>query len=124
MVVVNLTTWGTLMGVIAFCVRHDQRGKMRRRELEHEERMRAIAAGVGLDDAAVARYRALGAVGVAVPVTSLSVAVAGSCFALAFDEPQFQFGLLAVVWVVCGAVALAALPATVARLRESPRGGE
>lgn len=53
-IALNLTTWGILVGGIVFCVRHEQRGKARRRELEHDERMRAIELGVPPDDAAVA----------------------------------------------------------------------
>jgi hypothetical protein len=93
-------------GGIALCVRFDQQGKTRRRELEHIERIRAIELGRPLDDTVIARYRALGAVGVAVPIASLSAAAIGSCFALLLHEPEWRFGLLAVVWVVCGAVCL------------------
>ena len=107
-------------GCIALCVRFDQQRKTRRRELEHSERMRAIELGRPLDHAGVARYQALGAVGVAVPIASLSAAAIGSCFALLFKEPEWRFGAVAVIWVVCGAVCLAILPVVAARLRESP----
>ena len=106
-------------GGIALCVRFDQQGKTKRRKLEHAERMRAIELGRPLNDVAVARYQALGAVGVAAPIASLSAAAIGSCFALMFDAPEWRFATVAVVWVVCGAVCLAALPVGFLRLRES-----
>ncbi len=117
-VAANVLGVATFFGGIALCVRFDQQGKTRRRELEHAERMRAIELGRPLDDAVVARYQALGAVGVAVPIACLSAAVIVSCFAMMFKEPEWKFGAMAVVWMVCGAVCLAVLPAVAARLRE------
>ena len=121
-IVTNVLGVAVIFGGIALCVRFDQQGKTRRREMEHAERMRAIELGRPLDDAAVSRYQALGAVGVVVPIVSLSAAVIGSCFALVLKEPHWRFGGLVVVWVTCGAVCLAVLPAIAARLRESPPG--
>jgi hypothetical protein len=121
-VTANVLGIAVLFGGIALCVRFDQQGKTRRRELEHTERMRAIELGRPLDVASVARYQALGAVGVAVPIASLSAAVIGSCFAMLFKEPEWRFGALAVVWLVCGAVCLVVLPVVSTRLREPPPG--
>lgn len=120
MVAANVLSVAAIFGGIALCVRFDQQGKTRRRELEHAERMRAIELGRSLDDAAVARYQALGAVGVAVPIASLSAAAIGSCFALQFQEPEARFWAVAVIWLVCGPVCLAVLPSVAARLHESP----
>lgn len=122
-VAANIGGMALFIGGIALCVRFDQQGKSRRRELEHAERMRAIELGRPLEDAAVARYHALGAIGVAVPVSALSAAAIGSGFALAFQQPEWRFGALAVVWAVAGAATLAAVPAVLARLRERPPGG-
>jgi len=119
-IVANVLGVAVFFGGIALCVRFDQQGKTRRRELEHAERMRAIELGRPLDDAAVARYQALGAVGVVVPIVGLSAAAIGSCFALLFKEPEWRFGSLAVIWVVCGAVCLAVVPVVAAKLRELP----
>lgn len=105
-------------GGIALCVRFDQQGKTRRRELEHAERMRAIQLNQPLDYAALARYQALGAIGVVVPIITLTAATIGSCFAFVFREPQYQFGLLAIIWLVSGLICLATLPAVLDRLRE------
>ena len=118
----NVLGVATFFGGIALCVRYDQQGKTRRRELEHAERMRAIELGRPPTDAAVARYQALGAVGVAVPIAGLSAAAIGSCFALLFKEPEWRFGALAVIWLVCGAVCCSVLPVVVTRLREPPPG--
>ena len=111
-------------GGIVLCVRYDQRGRSRRRELEHAERMRALELDRPLEDAATARYKALGAVGVAVPIASLSAAVIGSCFAFVFKDPPMQFATFAVTWASAAAVCVAVLPAVVARLRESPPGAD
>lgn len=119
-VAANVIGVALLIGGIAACVRFDQQGKTRRRELEHIERMRAIELGHTFDDAAVAHYQALGAVGVAVPVSSLSAAVIGSCFALVLKEPEWRFGVMAIIWVICGSVCLVALPIVLSKLRETP----
>lgn len=119
MIVANVLGLAVFIGGIAVCVRYDQQGKTRRRELESAERMRAIELGMPLNDAAVARYKALGAIGVAVPIVSLSAAAIGSYFALLFKEPEWQFGLIAVIWVVCGTICLVVLPTVTAGLRES-----
>ena len=104
-------------GSIAVCVWLDQRGKTRRRELEHDERMKAIELGRPLDDATVARTQALGAVGVAVPIATMSAACIGSLFAFMFDESVWRFTTLAVVWAVCGIICLTVLPIVLAKLR-------
>lgn len=116
----NVAGLAVLFGGVVACVRFDQKGKTRRRELEHNERMRAIELGRPLDDAAVARFRALGAVGVAVPVTSLSAAVIGGSFVLVIQDSVLRLLALAVVWGVCGLVCMVTLPVVLARLREPP----
>lgn len=120
MIAANVLGLGALFGGIALCVRYDQQGKTRRRELEHAERMRALELGRPVEDAAVARYQALGAVGVA--VVSLSAAVLGSCFAFVFKDPVLQFATVAVTWASAAAVCVAVLPAVTARLGERPSG--
>lgn len=117
LVVANVLGGTVFFGGIALCVRFDQQGKTRRRELEHAERMRAIELGRPLDDAETARMKALGAVGVATPIASLSAAVVGSLFVYGIEESAWRFAALAVVWGVCGLVAVAAVPAVVARLK-------
>lgn len=117
-VAANVLGVAAFFGSIALCVRFDQQGKTRRRELEHAERMRAIELGRPLDDAAVARYQALGAVGVAVPIASLSAGAIGSWVALLFKEPEWRFGALVIIWMVCGAVCLVVVPVVAARLRQ------
>ena len=120
MVLANVLGISALFGGIGLCVWLDQRGKTRRRELEHAERMRAIELGRPLDDAAVARLNALGAIGVAVPISALSAAAIGSSFALLVQYSRLRFAIIAVIWVVCGAVCLAVLPEIARRLREKP----
>lgn len=119
MVLGNAVAASAVFGGIALCVRFDQRGKTRRRELEHTERLRAIELGWRPDDAAVAHRQAAGAVGVGVPIASLSAAVIGSCFGVMFQEsPWLCATFLAVVWLVCGAVGLSAVIVAGRRLRE------
>ncbi len=120
MIVANVAAVAVLFGGIALLVWLDQRGKTRRRELEHVERMRAIELGRPLEDAAVARTKALGAIGVAVPVVSISGAVVGSCVALAMSEPLWRFGAFFVTWVSCGTVCASILPLLVRRLNAPP----
>lgn len=71
----------------------------------------------------MARYRALGAVGVAVPVVGFCAAILGSGMALALPEPGLQFGGFAVVLLACGVACRAVLPAVAAKLGERLPGG-
>ena len=112
----NLLGLTLFIGGIALCVRFDQQGKTRRRELEHVERMRAIELGQPPDDAEIARCQALGAIGVGVSIASFSAATLGSCFAFVIQEPLWRFLVLAVVWPVCGLIPLVALPLVIVRL--------
>lgn len=122
-VAANVLGWGVILGSISLCVYFDQQGKTRRRKLEHAERMRALELGRPLDDAAVARNKALGAIGVAVPIVSISGAVVGSCVALGIEMP-WRLAAFLVNWIVCGAVCVAVLPLIVRRLSVPPPGGD
>jgi MFS family permease len=86
--------------------------------------MRAIELGRPLDDTAVARSKALGAIGVAVPVVSMSAGVVGSCIALGFGEPLWRFAAFFVNWIVCGAVCVTVVPLLVHRMRVPPPSAE
>jgi hypothetical protein len=116
-IVFNVLGLAVIVCGVAICVRFDQRGKTRRRELEHAERMRAIELGQQLDDAAVSRNQALGAIGVAVPIASLSAASIGSCFVLVFKDERLRFAAFSVVWLVCGSACLTVVPIVITRLR-------
>lgn len=122
-VAANALGCGVLFAGIALCVYFDQRGKTRRRELEHLERMRVIELGRPLEDAAVTRNKALGAIGVAVPIVSISGAVVGSCIALAIEMP-WRIAAFVVNWIVCGAVCVAVLPLLVRHMRVPPPSAE
>jgi hypothetical protein len=78
----------------------DQRGRVRRRELEHAERLRALELGRPLEDAETARAEALGAIGVAVGVSSFAAAALATCFIL-YLELELRFLILLIVWPVC-----------------------
>ena len=116
----NILGAAIFIGGITLWVRFDQQGKTRRRELEHAERMRALELGRPLDDAAVARHKALGAIGVAVPITSLSAALVVSMFVLAMRELDERVLILAGVWGVCGTICLTTIPVVLALLRGRP----
>ncbi len=105
-------------GGIAVLVWLDQRGKTQRRHLEHTERMRALELGRPLEDAEVARYKALGAIGVAVPIASMSAAMVGTSFVFVFQEAEYRYKALMVVWLVCGVLGLISFPAVIKRLQQ------
>lgn len=120
-VAANVIGVGVMFGGIALCVRFDQQGKTRRRELEHVERLRAIELGRPLEDAAVARYKALGAIGVGVPIASLSAAVMGTAFCMhLITSMDWRLVAFAVNWIVCGAVCITALQLVGQRFRQPP----
>jgi hypothetical protein len=64
----------------------DQRGKTRQREIEHTERMKSLELGRPLQDAPVARAKALGNIGVAVPVTAFVCALLATAALVAAKE--------------------------------------
>jgi hypothetical protein len=118
LIVGNVIGISVFFGGIAVLVWLDQRGKTRRRELEHLERMRALELGRPLEDAEVARYKALGAIGVAVPIASLSAALVGTAFAFGFKEPEYRYKALVVIWLICGITGLISFPAVMKRLQK------
>ena len=94
----------TLFGGIALCVWLDQRGKTKRRELEHVERLRALELGRPLEDAETARADALGSIGVSLGVTCFAAAAVATCFVLYLLESDLRVHLLLAIWVICGLV--------------------
>ena len=80
--------------------------------------MRALELGRPLEDAEVARYKALGAIGVAVPIASMSAAMIGTSFVFMFQEAEYRYKALVVIWLVCGVMGLISFPAVIKRLKE------
>jgi hypothetical protein len=111
----------TLFGGIALCVWLDQRGKTKRRELEHVERLRALELGRPLEDAETARADALGSIGVSLGVTCIAAAALTSCFALYLLESELRVLVLLAVWAICGLTGGGIAAACVVALR--PRKG-
>ena len=104
-------------GGIGFLMWLEARAKHKQREIEHTERMKALEAGLPLPDAAIARAnadrsraRALGAIGVLVPLIMASVAIGATLLTQARLDPIVSPGVLlaiqCTVWGVCGLVAL------------------
>jgi len=116
---------GQILGIVAFFgmiavfVWLDQRGKTQRRQLEHAERMRALDRGVPLQDAETARWNALGAIGVAVPVSAFSAAALAT--GLLMIKPEIAFVALVVLWPVAGVVSLVSTLVVLAYFRDRPR---
>jgi hypothetical protein len=108
---------GLLIGFGAFAVWLENKRGVRRRELEHVERVKAIECGYPLPDEDSARHKMLGAIGVIVPAASLAAAAWATQFVLGRDDFVAPRWLLAVVWGVSGLVALVVGRASVAALR-------
>ncbi|MCU0705255.1 MAG: hypothetical protein MUF18_14890 [Fimbriiglobus sp.] len=120
MVFANVGGVAAFFGGIALLVWMDHRAKHRRREFEHVERMKAIELGRPLEDATVARYKALGAIGVAVPIVAFSAGLLGSVMALGINEPMWKAVAFCINWVVCGAVPAAVVPIVLQRMKDHP----
>jgi hypothetical protein len=86
---------------VCVCVWLDQRGKTRRREMDHVERMRAIELGRPLDDAEVARSQALGSIAVAVGISSFAAAVLATFVILTLMDADERLRILVVIWPLC-----------------------
>jgi len=103
---VEVTMAVVLFAGVVLCVWLDQRGRTRRRELEHVERLRALDMGRPLDDAETGRTAALATIGVGVGVSSFAAAAFATCFVLYYLlEGNASFLLLLVIWPVCALVA-------------------
>jgi hypothetical protein len=111
------------IGGIVLCVRYDHQGKIRHRELEHVERMKSIEQGLSLaEDPRAVRSRALGAIGVVLPIASLSAAILGSCFALSVKGTTESVTALGLIWGFCASICWVGLPLVLERLREPING--
>lgn len=101
----------------------DQRGKTVRRELENQERMLALERGLPLDDAAITRYRTLGAIALTVPIVAFVVALTTTSLMFAFKEQyDWPWWLLTVIWGVAGIVSVVTVATTVGRMDRPGRG--
>ncbi|MGF1580056.1 MAG: hypothetical protein ACFCD0_11905 [Gemmataceae bacterium] len=121
MIFVNLSGMIVLFGSISLWVWIDNRNKTRKRELAHLERMRSIERGVPIEDQAVARNQALGAIGVAVPIVSMCAAGVAS---IVVPFTKFDMGLrvllFAIVWIVTGIVSWSAVQGVLFQLKKQP----
>jgi hypothetical protein len=114
---VEVTMAVVLFAGIVLCVWLDQRGKTRRRQMEHVERMRALELGRSLDDAATSRADALAAIGASIGISSFAAAALATCFMIYYPlealDGKASFYLLLLIWPVCalaaGGVALACI---------------
>lgn len=97
----NALGGGAVFAGIAVLVWLDQRGKTQRRRLEHVERLKAIEAGVSLPDAEVARCQALGAVGVAAVISSMSAAIIGTLCVVLTPGDWGREVALVIIWLTC-----------------------
>lgn len=119
-ILISSLIWGVIVTGIVFCVRADQAGKTRRRELEHAERMAMIDKGLVPDDREVARLNAIGAIGVAVPISSFVSGAIATMGTLAFEDPTYQLVANVVIWSVVGLVCLITIYSIRRRLTETP----
>jgi hypothetical protein len=108
---------GLLFLFLGVAIWFDNKRGVRRRELEHVERIKAIECGYPLPDEDSARHKMLGAIGVLVPAASLTAAAWATQLILAREDYIAPRWLLAVVWGVAGLVALVVGAVAAAGLR-------
>lgn len=120
-------------GGIAFCSWIDHRLKGKQRQLEHEERLRSLEAGIPLPDAEVARAKVdgtrawmAGLIGTLVPLVFLAAAVTMTFLAwrdiqAGFAE-RFPLGLLAIIWGTTAGVSLLAVILSLVAVRRGSSG--
>jgi hypothetical protein len=108
-------------GMIVLCVRYDQAGKTRRRELEHLEKMKAIELGHAPQDAEVARYTAVGATCIVVPLATFGTALLTTLALLNVNEEVWwRPAVLLTMWGVCGVVNVVLIAILAPRLGQKP----
>jgi hypothetical protein len=115
-------------GGIALLMWVDHRGKATQRQLEHQERLRALEVGHELPDAAVARATASGSrawaaaiVGFLVPPAVLSAAVGATALILVQAPEHIHLPILCTIWGVCGLVSVVAVSSSLAALKQQNR---
>ncbi|HMO36822.1 MAG TPA: hypothetical protein PKA06_12335 [Gemmatales bacterium] len=89
----------------------------KKHQLQHEERKLSLERGLPLPDGEVSRNRALGAMGILVPLGSLGAASGVTALLLQQNSLENSERALIAVWTACGLVAACGVMAVVARLR-------
>jgi hypothetical protein len=97
------------------------RDEAQKREKAHAERMRSLEAGFPLPDAQIARYTALGWIGVGVPVAALAAALTATLLLGLYRESSDVALAIPAIWLCCLGICVVALRAAILRLRD---GGE
>ncbi len=119
-------------GGIALITWIDQRGKTRRREIEHTERMKSIELGHNLPDAEVARAQAERArartavlTATLVPLFMALAAVGGTVVTLLWIEASgILIPVLCTLWGVCGVVCIVTVSVTMGTIERTPKHDE
>lgn len=121
-------------GGIALLMWVDQRGKIRQRDLEHAERMKALEVGQPLPDSDIARAKAdstragvAGFIGVCVPLFMASAATITTCVTISHSNVPWErssTALLIVVWIVSGLISLLTVVLSLVALRRRGVGAE
>jgi hypothetical protein len=110
------------LGMICFIVYLALKHEANRRELRHAERMKAYDMGQSPPEAEVARAAAIGFIGTLVPLAAIGVGLGATAMLWREDAAnlEFNYGLLKVIWLVCGGLAAATAVGCLHALR---RGG-
>jgi hypothetical protein len=108
---------GLFLGFMALILWWSISQERQKAELAHAERRRTLERGIPLPDAEVARCKALGWIGTAVPVASLGTAAGVTALLVPPRLPEPSIGGLVAVWTACGAAAVAGVVAAIVRLR-------
>jgi hypothetical protein len=83
------------------------KNETKKREWKHAERMKAYEAGHPPPEAEIARATAVGFIGTLVPLAALGIGI-GATGMLWHENAtnwEFNYGLLKIIWLVCGGVA-------------------
>jgi NADH:ubiquinone oxidoreductase subunit 3 (subunit A) len=104
--------------VVSLALKHEAK----KREFRHAERMKAYDSGQAPPEAEVARATAIGFIGTLVPLAAIGVGLGATAMLWRDDAAnlEFNYGLLKVIWLVCGGLAAATAVGCLHALR---RGG-
>lgn len=107
-----------IITIVSLALKHESK----KRELRHIERMKAYETGQAPPEAEAVRTTAIGFIGTLVPIAAIAMGLGATGMLWRDDalNPDFNYGLLKIIWLVCGGVAAATAVGCLHALR---RGG-
>jgi len=117
---------GSLVTIVIVVISLSLRHESKKRQLRHAERMKAFETGQPMPEGEVARATALGFIGVLVPLAAIGIGIGATAMLWHEDASalEYNYGLLKIIWLVCGGLAAATAVTCINALRRVGPFGE